>query len=89
MIRSRPVRQRTTRWRLLDPTGYPEWVVPPLGFSSGLAEGVKISERSTGTAAILVPPSTTSQTVTAKFTAAGSSGLPGNLLLKALRDVPG
>jgi len=42
-----------------------------------------------GTKAIIVEPDTASQTVTVKFTAGGSSALPGNLLLKALRDVTG
>jgi hypothetical protein len=76
--------------QIIVPSGYPQWIVPPLGFDedSGLADGRKLTEKSTGNAAILVPPNTASQPVTVRFTAAGASGLPGNLLLKALRDPP-
>ena len=75
--------------QITAPSGYPEWVVPPVSYSGGVAAGRKLTEDAMGTKAIIVEPDTASQTVTVKFTAGGSSALPGNLLLKALRDVTG
>ncbi len=70
------------------PSGYPEWVVPPLHWvgAIGKAEGCALTHKSSGTAPVILPPNTSSQIITVKFTAGGASSLPGNLLLMALRE---
>lgn len=78
--------------QIVQPTGYPEWVVPPLEWNSSNnppnAAGCKLTRKQSGSAPVKVPASTTSQTIIVAFSAAGASALPGNLLLKKFGALP-